>query len=58
MREGKITAKFQRLKRVSIEDKKGFMAPVKFRAVRETGLQYIKSTYSQSISKKLTVDLV
>ena len=43
MRKGKITAKFQSLKRVVIEDKNGFMSPGKFRAVRETGPSNILS---------------
>ena len=35
-RKGKITAKFKSLKRVLIEDTKGFMSPEKFRNLRET----------------------
>ena len=59
MRNSKISAKFQSLKRVLIEDKKGFMSPGKLRAVRETGAPCTNyATYSQSISEKLTVDPV
>lgn len=32
-----MTAKFQSLKRILIEDAKGFMAPNKFRDTREMG---------------------
>ena len=35
--EGEITVKFQSLKRVPIEDTKGFISSEKFRDVRETG---------------------
>ena len=37
IRKGKITAKFQMLNRVLVEDAKGFTPPEKFRAVGETG---------------------
>ena len=37
IKEGKITAKFQSLNRVLVEDTKGFISPEKFRDVRETG---------------------
>ena len=37
LRKGKLTAKFQSLKRVHNDDTKGFMSPETFRDVRETG---------------------
>ena len=47
IRKVKITAKFQCLKRVFIEDTKGFMTPEKFRDVRETGPNRVNQLNSQ-----------